>query len=331
MSLKPFFHKTPVRWGIIGCGAVTEVKSGPAYQMTEGFEVEMVMRRDLEKARDYAERHHVPKFTDNALELIEDPTIDAVYVATPPDTHKDYAVLVAKAGKPCCIEKPMASNYEESLAILNTFENNGLPLFIAHYRRSLPRFRKVKEWLDSGLIGKVRHIRWHLSKPPNEMDLNGQYNWRTDPKVAMGGYFDDLASHGLDLFSFFFGKVSKTNSIAANQMDLYKAFDAITANWLYECGITAEGSWNFGTHGREDSVEIYGAEGKILFSIFGETPLRLESKTRNESLEIENPIHIQQYHVENIKKHLFGEMRHPSLGEDGLHVSWIMDRILGKI
>ena len=193
-----------IRWGIIGCGAVTEIKSGPAYQKTAGFELSAVMRRDLKLAQDYAQRHQVARFSDNAADIINDDAIDAVYIATPPDSHKHYALLVAAAGKPCCIEKPLAPSYQESLAIDQAFREAGVPLFVAYYRRSLPRFNKVKSLLESGAIGQVRHISWHLSKPANVIDTSGEYNWRTDKTIAPGGYFDDLASHGLDLFSFLF-------------------------------------------------------------------------------------------------------------------------------
>ncbi|UJH66150.1 Gfo/Idh/MocA family protein [Allomuricauda sp. SCSIO 65647] len=327
----PFFDKSPILWGFIGCGAVTEVKSGPAFQMTDGFEVSMVMRRSIEKAKDYANRHNVPKYTNDPKELIESSLVDAVYIATPPDTHRLYALKVADLGKPCCIEKPMAPTYEDSLSIQKAFQEKKLPLFIAHYRRSLPRFNRIKQWLDEDRIGSVRHIRWHLSKPPNEIDLSGRYNWRTDPETARGGYFDDLASHGLDLFSYFFGKVKEAKGFAQNQMGLYNAYDAIVGNWVYENGMTGEGSWNFGTAHREDKVEIYGSAGKIIFSVFGEEPLQLITKNAEETLFVENPKHIQQFHVENIKNHLVGKGVHPSLGEDGLHTSWVMDSILGKI
>src|SRR6187402_652554 len=100
--------KKNLRWGIIGCGSVTELKSGPAYQKTAGFSIEAVMRRDPEKVADYAKRHGIQKFYTDADALINDPEIDAVYIATPPDTHKYYGLKVAAAGKPCCIEKPMA-------------------------------------------------------------------------------------------------------------------------------------------------------------------------------------------------------------------------------
>lgn len=320
-----------IRWGILGCGAVTEVKSGPAYQNTEGFEVVAVMRRDKEKAADYAKRHQIAKFYTNAEDLIADNEVDAVYIATPPDSHKYYALKVAEAGKPCCIEKPMAPNYQDSLEVQKAFADRNLPLFIAYYRRSLPRFLGVKKWLDESAIGDVRHIRWHLSKPPNDLDLNGAFNWRTDANIAPGGYFDDLASHGIDLFVFLLGDITDANGIATNQMGLYTAKDAIVGNWLHQSGVTGEGSWNFGSHRREDIVEIYGSQGKIIFSIFDEAPIVLMNDQGEQKLDIENPKHIQKFHVANIKNHLLGEALHPSMGESGLHTSWVMDRILGAL
>ena len=320
-----------IGWGFIGCGAVTEIKSGPAYQQTEGFEVMAVMRRNKEKAQDYAKRHKVSKVYSNADDLINDAAIDAIYIATPPDTHKFYGLKVAKVGKPCCIEKPMAPNYGESLEIYNAFRHKGIPLFIAYYRRSLPRFNKIKQWLNEDAIGKVRHIRWHLSKPPNQLDLGGAYNWRTDAKIAPGGYFDDLASHGLDLFVYLFGDIEHANGIAMNQMGLYSAKDAIVGHWTHKSGITGEGSWNFGCYQREDKVEILGSEGKISFSVFNEEPVVLVNSRGEEKLEIPNPKHIQEFHVANIKKHLLGEKTHPSPGSSGLHTSWVMDRILGVL
>ncbi|WP_282053670.1 Gfo/Idh/MocA family protein [Maribacter luteus] len=320
-----------IRWGIIGCGAVTEVKSGPAYQNTEGFELLAVMRRNEEKAEDYAKRHGVPKFYSNAEELIADNEIDAVYIATPPDSHKEYALKVAAAGKPCCIEKPMAPNYSDSLEIYKAFNDKNLPLFIAYYRRSLPRFTKVKEWLANGEIGEVRQILWQLTKQPNEMDLSGEYNWRTDGKIAPAGYFDDLASHGLDLFGYLLGDIEEASGIATNQMGLYSAKDAIIGQWKHKNGILGTGSWNFGSYTREDVVEIHGSKGKIMFSVFDEAPITLINANGEEQLIIEHPEHVQEFHVKNIKDHLMGGKEHPSLGKSALHTSWVMDRILDQV
>ncbi|MEZ4809556.1 MAG: Gfo/Idh/MocA family oxidoreductase [Allomuricauda sp.] len=326
-----FSKDKPLRWGVIGCGSVAEKKSVPAYQMTPGFEVGMVMRRDANKVKDYAQRHQITKWTTQAKEVIENPDIDAIYIATPPDTHKLYGLQVANLGKPCCIEKPMAPNYRDSLEIFEAFNNKNIPLFIAYYRRSLPRFLKIKQWLDESRIGEVKHIHWRKTKPPTDMDLSGDYNWRTDKTVAPGGYFDDLASHGLDLFNFLLGNISQAKGVASNRLGLYSAYDTISGSWLHKNGITGEGEWDFTANDRVDKVEIWGSDGRISFAVLDEAPLELENASGRQTIEVPNPEHIQQFHAENIKNHLLGVETHPSTGRTGLHTSWVMDRILGNI
>ncbi|PWA06971.1 oxidoreductase [Flavobacterium psychrotolerans] len=320
-----------IRWGILGCGNVTEIKSGPAYQKTDGFQIVAVMRRDGEKAADYAKRHHINKFYTNADELINDPEIDAIYIATPPDSHKHYGLKVAQAGKICCIEKPLAPNYADCLVICEAFKQKNIPLFVAYYRRSLPRFNQIKKWIDNNSIGNIRHLRWHLSKPASPLDLSKNYNWRTDSTIATGGYFDDLACHGLDLFTYLFGNVKEVSGICINQQGLYSANDALTACWLHESGITGTGSWNFGCSMREDVVEIFGSQGKIHFSVFDDKPVALINEHGTTELYIENPEHIQLYHVENMRNHLLGETTHPSSGLTAAHTSWVMDQIIGNL
>jgi predicted dehydrogenase len=323
------FLSTPIRWGIIGCGDVTEKKSGPAYQLTEGFELVAVMRRDRGRAADYARRHGVPRYYTDADALIGDPEVDAVYIATPPDAHREYALRVAAAGKPCCVEKPMAPSYADSLAIYEAFAARDVPLFVAYYRRSLPRFERVKQWLEGGKIGTPRHLNWQLVQPVKEIDLSGERNWRTDPRVAPGGYFDDLASHGLDLFAYLLGEFSEVTGVSANQQGLYGAKDAIAASWMHTGGITGTGSWNFGSYARMDRVELFGSRGTIEFAVFADGPLVVENREGREEVAIAHPKTVQLPHVRNMYRHLTEkDYHHPSPGSTGLHTSWVMDRIL---
>ncbi|NQZ89417.1 MAG: Gfo/Idh/MocA family oxidoreductase [Colwellia sp.] len=320
--------KENIRWGIIGCGAVTEVKSGPAYQKTNGFQLTAVMRRDEKLAKDYAKRHEIETYYSNADDLINDESIDAIYIATPPDTHKLYGLRVAEAGKICCIEKPLAPSYQDSKAILEAFEKAKTPLFVSYYRRSLPRFNKVKELLDKGEIGEVRHINWHFNKPANDVDLSQQYNWRTDNKIALGGYFDDLASHGLDLFAYLVGEFDVVKGIGLNQQNLYSSFDSVSACWTHKKGITGSGSWNFGGFSRQDKVTVNGSKGEITFSVFDEDPISICNLTHKKEIYIENPENIQLYHVKNIREQLITGTMHPSTGSTATHTSWVMDQIL---
>ncbi len=322
--------QAPIRWGMIGCGAVTELKSGPAYQKTEGFRLAAVMRRNEELARDYALRHQVEMYSSTADRIIYNDAIDAVYIATPPDRHKQYGLQVAEAGKPCCIEKPLAPCYEDSLDIYNAFKEKNLPLFVAYYRRSLPRFNKIKSLLDEEEIGRIRHVSWHLNRPANPVDLSGEYNWRTDKKIALGGYFDDLACHGLDLFSYLLGDFEEVHGTRLNQQGLYSSLDAISSCWKHTTGVTGIGNWNFGGHSKQDQVMIYGSEGELSFSVFNEEPVCLHASNQCREFFIENPENIQLYHVQNMREHLLNNKTHPSTGATALHTSWVMDRILGR-
>lgn len=114
-----------VNWGIVGCGNVCERKSGPAMYKTPHSALAAVMRRDAEKAADFARRHNVPKSYTDAAALIADPEVDIVYVATPPGTHRELAVQALEAGKPVYVEKPMAMNHAECLEMIAAAEKPG--------------------------------------------------------------------------------------------------------------------------------------------------------------------------------------------------------------
>lgn len=317
-----------IRWGIIGCGNVTELKSGPAFNKVEHSSLVAVMRRDAAKAEDYAKRHQVPRWYDDAVQLINDPEVDAIYIATPPDSHKTYALLVAEAGKICCVEKPMALNAAECIEMTRVFEQKQLPLYVAYYRRSLPRFLQIKKWLEQGLIGSPRQVQWSFSRTPNPADLAGQYNWRTDPAKAGGGYFIDLASHGLDLLLYLLGDVSTVSGISTNQQKLYAAEDAVSAIWQFQSGCLGTGFWNFAASERNDKVVIYGSKGRIEFSVFEHQPVQLFSTEQQLSLDIPHPENIQFYHIQAMVQDLLHGTGHPSTGKTALKTSWMMEQIL---
>ena len=141
-----------IKWGFIGCGEVTKTKSGPAFQKVEHSEVVAVMSRDGAKAKAYAKERGIKKWYDDAQELIDDPEVNAIYIATPPSSHATYAIMSMKAGKPAYIEKPMAVTYEECTRINRISNETGVPCFVAYYRRYLPYFQKVKELVENCLL-----------------------------------------------------------------------------------------------------------------------------------------------------------------------------------
>lgn len=317
-----------IRWGMIGCGAVTEVKSGPAFYKAAGSALVAVASRNHQAAKDYARRHGIASVYADIDDLIASEEVDAVYVATPPASHKDLALRVARAGKPCCVEKPMALDHEECMRMVAAFAAKDIPLFVSYYRRSLPRFLEVKGWLSQNLIGRVRDVRWHLVKKPAAIDQAGKPNWRTHPDTAPGGYFSDLASHGFDLLQFLLGDIDVAYGVATNQQGLYRAEDAVSACWKFANGALGSGSWNFCGDHREDVVRIVGERGAIEFSVFDESPLKLSVDGIGRSVFIDNPSPIQIHHVENMIRHLQGGASHPSLGVEAAKTNRVMSEIL---
>ncbi|MEK5052497.1 Gfo/Idh/MocA family oxidoreductase [Niallia sp. FSL K6-0212] len=313
-----------VRWGIIGCGDVTEVKSGPGFQLAENSKLVAVMRRNGELAKDYAERHHVPKWYDNGEALINDPDVDAVYVATPPAFHKEYALLAAKAGKPVYVEKPMARNYQECLEMIEACKRADVPLFVAYYRRALPLFLKIKEIVDSGVLGDIRFVRTIQYQPP----LKDDQAWRVQPELAGGGLFLDLASHTLDILDFLLGPIKEAEGFATNQNGSYEAEDMVTGNYLFESGVHGTGTWCFGAYDHVDENEIVGSKGKLTFATFGNGPITLTTSEGTEEWVIENPRHIQQPMIQLMVDELTGKGTSPSTGESGARTNWVMDQLI---
>lgn len=327
----PNYRGKLIRWGMVGCGDVCEVKSGPAYQAVPGFELSAVMARTPGKAKDFAERHGVNKWYECVDALLSDSELDGIYIATPPDSHLALALQVAEAGKICSLEKPMAIHYQQCQQIAQAFEKAQLPLFVAYYRRCLPSFVQLKHIISAGQLGQIRHLSWHYSRPPSARDLADVENWRTDSKIAPGGYFDDIACHGLDVFCFLLGDVQTANGLAVNQQGLYTAFDSISASLLFESGASASCAWNFASALRQDQVIIAGSKGWLEFSIFSDKPAKLHVNGHMRAIEMPKPSPIQLDYVAAMRKHLDGEQQHPSMAVSAAHTSWVMDKILATL
>ncbi|GGA22868.1 Gfo/Idh/MocA family protein [Dyella nitratireducens] len=320
-----------IRWGIIGCGDVTEVKSGPAFNRIEGSTLAAVMRRDGDKARDYAQRHGVPRWYDDAAALIADSEVNAVYVATPPSSHKSYALMAIAAGKPVYVEKPMARDHAECQAILRAGQNAGVPVFVAYYRRCLPRFRKVRELLfEQRVVGVPRIVNIVLHEPhhPRYHDRT-HLPWRVQPELAGGGIFMDIGCHTLDILDWLFGPIVMASGQASNQLGAYPAEDSVAMSFAFGNGMLGTGIWNFASHRHKDRVEVIGGAGRIVFATFGDSPIRVESEQGTQEYAVPNPPHIQQPLIETIVAELSGQKGAcPSTAESAARTSWVMDQVL---
>ena len=323
-----------INWGFIGCGEVTEKKSGPAFNEVEGSQVVAVMSRSENKARSYAERHHVRKWYTDASELIEDPDVNAVYIATPPSSHATFAIMAMRAGKPCYIEKPLAASYNDCIRINRISEQTGVPCFVAYYRRYLPYFQKVKEIIESGTIGNVVNVQVRFSVPPRDLDFQSgkEMPWRLQPDIAGGGYFYDLAPHQIDLLQNLFGVITRAHGYPANRAHLYQAEDTLSACFFFESGIPGSGSWCFVGHesAKEDCIEVIGEKGSLSFSVFTYQPIEVITSEGKNSITVPNPPYVQLPLIKSVIAHLQGIGKCDCTSVSATAVNWVLDRVLWK-
>jgi predicted dehydrogenase len=317
-----------IQWGIIGCGNVTEIKSGPAFNKVANSSLVAVMRRDAALAEDYAKRHGVPKWYNQATDLINNPNINAIYIATPPKQHEEYAIAAMQAGKPVYVEKPMALDLAACRRMEQVSKETGVKLVVAHYRRALPLFIRVKELLDQHAIGNIRFARISLLQPDQSaMIAKTGTNWRVDPALAGAGLFYDLAPHQLDLLVHFLGTPTKTMGLSVNQAGLYKAEDLVVGVAQLPNQVLFNGTWCFTTpQGKEEDIfEIQGEKGNIRFAVFGHE-LSIE---RNGTIEIEKfqpPQHIQQPMIEKIVQYFLGSADNPCSAADAIQSMEMMEQ-----
>ncbi len=321
-----------INWGIIGCGDVTELKSGPAFNKVSNSALVAVMRRDAEKAKDYADRHNVPRWYNNASLLINDPEVNAVYIATPPSSHEEYTIAAINAGKPVYVEKPMALNYKAACNMAKAAAAANVKLVVAHYRREQPLFKKIKQLINDKAIGDVRLARLELYKPPltKEELTDIKIAWRVDPAIAGGGLFHDLAPHQLDLMYYFFGPVQKVTGVAANQAGNYTADDMVAGNILFKTGIAFSGAWCFNAATTVDQCEIIGSEGKISFQVFSGNTITLNTRDTTTTLSFDTLQHVQQPMIEATAQYFLDNGLNPCSGEEGAEVMRMMQEFVDK-
>jgi predicted dehydrogenase len=321
-----------INWGIIGCGNVTEIKSGPAFNKVPNSALVAVMRRNAAKAADYAKRHNVPRWYDDALALINDPEVNAIYIATPPDSHEAYAIAAIDSGKPVYVEKPMTLHYLSALNIATAAKEKQVKVVVAHYRREQPIFKKIKLLLNDNAIGDVRIVRLEFCKPtltPTELTHTG-VAWRVNPSISGGGLFHDLAPHQLDLMYYFFGDVEKMNGIAVNQSGNYVADDLVIGNILFKNGIVFNGSWCFNAASSIDTCTIIGSHGSIHFSVFGGTTITVVANDIIQTFTFEPLQHVQQPMIEKTVQYFLGQAPNPCSANDGAAVMQMIDAFVGK-
>lgn len=316
-----------IKWGFIGCGKVVEKKSGPAFNTANNSSIYAVMRRNLENAKNSAKKLGAKKWYDNIEDLLNDDNVNAVYIATPPGLHLEQAIKCCQARKATYIEKTFARNYKEALEIVEMFEKSDTPLYIAHYRRAMPKFIKIKHLLDEGIIGKICEVDFRLNRKYNKDEILN--SWLYDTELSGGGKFYDIAPHSIDIMVYLFGNFTKINGIASNNNKEYKVEDVVVMSFETEKGIIGTANFNSIALDKKDKMSIYGTKGTMEFSIHGEDDIIIKCETGEEHLHFINPTIIQESMVHEVVDSIItGKHLNTCYGREALETYRIIDNVL---
>ena len=316
-----------INWGIIGCGDVTEVKSGPAFYKLDGSSLHMVMRRNEQKLKSYAMRHHVAKYTTDYKELLADNEIDAVYIATPPNMHCQYTVEAAKHKKAVYVEKPMATNIADCEKMMAACRENGVPLYVAYYRRGQEKFKYIKKLMQDEAIGRVLSYSHIFSCLP--VAFNPERAWLMNPDVAGEGLLFDIGSHMVDIAAFIFGDV-KTAQGASRKSNENPGISETAGGILqHQSGVQGCVQLTFCSHVQKDEFEIIGERGRVAFAVMSNEPVLVEIDGAQKVVEFAPIEHVQMPYIAEVMEDMRGSGQLDSTGAYGLQTQRVLE-VLGR-
>lgn len=188
-----------LRFAIFGCGFWSQFQLG-AWKEIEGAECVALFNRTRSKAEALAQRFGVPKVYDDAEELLKNEELDFIDIITDVDTHEKYTLLGAKYGVDVICQKPLAPSYEAAKRMMEATQNAGVRFYVHENYRWQPQFRRVKEILDSGVIGKPFRCETAF--------LTAFPLFETQPFLAELKQFalTDQGSHQFDVLRYLFGE-----------------------------------------------------------------------------------------------------------------------------
>jgi len=225
------------------------------------------------------------------------------------------------------VEKPVAVSVAACQRMADAVKSNDGKLVVAHYRRGLPMFLKIKELVETGAMGKIKNIRltmFQTHRPDIVADTG--FNWRVDPAYAGAGYFYDLAPHQLDIIQFIFGEALRKSGAAVHQTNFYAAEDAVSGIMELPNDILFQGDWNFSMPEimKEDSCLIIGEKGYLKFPFFG-SELRIVTEAGADLISFEHPQNIQHPMISKVVDYFLGRSSNPCSIEEAMKSMEVME------
>lgn len=249
------------RWGLIGASTIAREWMIGAIRATGG-DVVAVMSSNAERGRKYADDHGIAKAVTSLDDLVNDPAIDAVYISTTNELHRDQALAAAKAGKHILCEKPLAMSLDDARAMVQAAKDAGVVLATNHHLRNAATHRAMREAIKAGRIGTPLAARvFHaVYLPPH---LQG---WRLEKPEAGGGVILDITVHDADTLRFILDS-DPVEAVAFSQaggMGKAGLEDAVMGVLRFQNGVIAQFHDGFTTKFAETGLEVHGTEGSLI-------------------------------------------------------------------
>lgn len=247
-----------LRWGLIGAGDIANKSVADAIQADPNSDLIAVCRRDEGRLAEFADKFSIPRRYASATDLISDPDVDAVYIATPVDCHCPQTIAAAHAGKHVLCEKPMAMEPDECEQMIQACEEANVQLAVAYYRRFYPVLARIRTWIQDGRIGRILSIGC-VTGNPNRFPSD---DWRVVQNRGGGGPLMDIGSHRLDLLLSLFGPAEHVKA-SVTKSPHYEAEEMATLLIEFHQGVQGLLQCYFGTTNTPDRLEIIGTDGRI--------------------------------------------------------------------
>ncbi len=251
--------KTKVNFGVIGAGGIARRKTIPG--MIKAKNCKLVAVMDPVGIDQIATQFKVPKAYATEQELLADPDVEAVYIASPANVHAGQIKMAAKAGKHVLCEKPLTLNVKQAKEAVEVCRRNKVFLQEGYMMKFHGAHVKIKELIEEGRLGKIVYMRAQLSGWYPKMEGA----WRQDPKQGGGGALIDMATHLYDLLEFFAGPIRRVTALTGNLVQDYKSEDAATTMLEFKSGAqaTVDSFFCIPDEASRTRLEIYGSEGAI--------------------------------------------------------------------
>jgi predicted dehydrogenase len=315
-----------LRWGLIGCGDISQKRVAPALRSIPECELIAVSRARVELAEAFANEFGAKRWYGDWRELIADDEIDAVYIATPVYLHAEQTAAAAEAGKSVLCEKPMAMNPDECEQMIAVCDHEDVKLGVAYYRRFYPSIRRVKEIIESGEIGKPVIAQINAFERFNPAPGEDRY-WLLEKSKSGGGPMMDFGCHRLEILLNLFGPIERTTAVIGRALLDREVEDTCVAIFEFGSGAQASLAVTHAAFESRDTLDIYCSAGSIHTTSLNRGEIRIVT-TAGERIESYPPhANLHQPLIEDFTRAVL-DGREPEVGGDvGRAVAMIEEEI----